>query len=60
MFSFIKRQYLSQIKIQIVKQIGCVDASLEYGSSKLIAGDGKARKKLDEGIHSIKDEKARL
>ena len=31
-FSFIKRQYLSQIKIQIVKQIGCVDAA--YFSTK--------------------------
>ena len=27
-FSFIKGQYLAQIKIQIVKQIGCVDAAL--------------------------------
>ena len=26
-FSFIKGQYLAQIKIQIVKQIGCVDAA---------------------------------
>ena len=27
-FSFINGQYLAQIKIQIVKQIGCVDAAL--------------------------------
>ena len=27
-FCFIKGQYLAQIKIQIVKQIGCVDAAL--------------------------------
>ena len=27
-FSFIKGQYLAKIKIQIVKQIGCVDATL--------------------------------
>ena len=27
-FSFIKGQYLAQVKIQIVKQIGCVDATL--------------------------------
>ena len=26
-FNFIKRQYLSQINFQIVKQIGCVDAA---------------------------------
>ena len=29
-FSFIKGQYLAQIKIQIVKQIGCVDATLAH------------------------------
>ena len=28
LFSFIKGQYLAQIKIQIVEQIGCVDAAL--------------------------------
>ena len=28
-FSFIKGQYLAQIKIQIVRQIGCVDAALK-------------------------------
>ena len=28
-FSFIKGQYLAQIKIQIVKQIGCIDAALQ-------------------------------
>ena len=26
-FSFIKGQYLGQLKLQIVKQIGCVDAA---------------------------------
>ena len=28
-FNFIEGQYLGQIKIQIVKQIGCVDAALK-------------------------------
>ena len=31
LFSFIKGQYFAQIKIQIVKQIGCVDAALTSG-----------------------------
>ena len=28
--SFIKGQYLAQIKFQIVKQVGCVDAALSF------------------------------
>ena len=34
-FSFIKGQYFAQIKIQIVKQIGCVDAALSGNSLNL-------------------------
>ena len=35
-FSFIKGQYLAQIKIQIGKQIGCVDASLATNLSSVV------------------------